>query len=575
MNPEEIWQVDANGTIYETNFDELKQWVVEGAVLPTDKIRRGNLRWLEAGKVPLLHGVFNARFAETAPQTQINVTHAAPTENTQINTFANVVPTEQIPVEAPPQNLQTPPTPYNTEVKQPQQTQVHQQTNRQTNVVNNQNVCSVHVADEAKYVCVSCENLFCRACPKAYGGVRICPTCGEMCKSLVEVHQKTQQQTNYQNAITEGFGFGDFTNALAFPFKHPASLLIGGIMFAVFSIGQSALNLGALYVAAGGIIGMMLANMIAFACLSNTIEEFSKGNLTANFMPSFDDFNLWDDVVHPFFLSIGVYIVSYGFLFIVIIGGIYMAFSSISSQNNPLNNLPIASSQTSGASPAAMKSFEELMRKDAEQKAKMAELKGESYPPQTVVNTPPMNQTAPNIKNTYPATDPQDTEQMVADAEKMIGDYRKGQAETMVGPSEETQKMQQQMMYSALMNYGVPFILLAFIALLWAIFYYPAACLVAGYTRNFTAVINPLVGLDTIKRLGFSYVKILAMVILLSVIVGIVFGVIGAVLSPFNLPKLGNIPATLITSFISFYFYIVFAAILGYAVYKCKNLLNN
>ncbi len=567
MNPEEIWQVDANGTIYEASFDELRQWVVEGAVLPTDKIRRGNLRWLEAGRVPLLHGVFNARFAETSPQVQTNITHAAPTENTQINNFANVAPTEQIPVEAPP-------TPYNTEVKQSPQTQVHQQTNRQTNVVNNQNVCRVHVADEAKYVCVSCENLFCRACPKAYGGVRICPMCGEMCKSLAEVQQKTQQRTNYQNAITEGFGFSDFTNALAFPFKHPTSLLIGGIMFAVFSIGQSALNLGALYVAAGGIIGMMLANMIAFACLSNTIEEFSKGNLTANFMPAFDDFNLWDDVVHPFFLSIGVYIVSYGFLFIVIIGGIYMAFSSITSQNNPLNNLPIASSQTSGASPAAMKSFEELMRKDAEQKAKMAELKGESYPPQTVVNTQPMNQTAPNTKNTYPATDPQDTEQMVADAEKMIGDYRKGQAETMVGPSEETQKMQQQMMYSALMNYGVPFILLAFIALLWAIFYYPAACLVAGYTRNFTAVINPLVGLDTIKRLGFSYVKILAMLILLSVIVGVIFGIIGAVLSPFNLPKLGNIPATLITSFISFYFYIVFAAILGYAVYKCKNLLS-
>jgi hypothetical protein len=353
MNQEELWQVDAGGQIYVASFEELKQWVSEGAVLPTDKIRRGNLRWLEAGKVPLLHGAFNARVTGNPPQVQTNVTHVLPTNDTQINTFVNADPNEQ-PVEikwqqsfsniekeqkpvepSPQQNFanvvppgkstaevpppqatkipnttpQTPPTPYTTEVKQPQKTQVHQPKSSQTNVHANQNECSIHLGTEAKFVCVSCENLFCRACPKAYGEVRICPTCGEMCKSLVEVRQKTQQRTNYQNAITQGFGFGDFTNALAFPFKHPASLLIGGVMFAVFSIGQSALNLGALYVAAGGIIGMMLANMIAFACLSNTIDEFSKGNLTANFMPAFDDFNLWDDVVHPFFLSIGVYIV--------------------------------------------------------------------------------------------------------------------------------------------------------------------------------------------------------------------------------------------------------------------------
>jgi flagellar biosynthesis protein FlhB len=164
---------------------------------------------------------------------------------------------------------------------------------------------------------------------------------------------------------------------------------------------------------------------------------------------------------------------------------------------------------------------------------------------------------------------------MVADAEKAIGDYRKGQSEAMLGPSPETQQMQQQMIMSALMNYGLPFLLLALIGLLWAIFYYPAACLVAGYTRSFTAVINPLVGLDTIKRLGFSYVKILGMEILLSIILAVIIGVVALVLSPFDLPRIGNIPATLVTSFIYFYYYVAFAAILGYAVYKCKNLLSH
>jgi hypothetical protein len=431
----------------------------------------------------------------------------------------------------------------------------------------------VFIPAYAKFVCVSCENLFCRVCPANYGNVRICPACGEMCKSLVEVQQKTQQRTHYQNAINEGFGFGDFANAIAYPFKHPTSLLIGGVMFAVFSIGQSALNLGALYVAAGGIIGMMLSNMIAFACLSNTIDEFSKGNLTANFMPSFDDFNLWDDVVHPFFLSIGVYIVSFGFLLVVVIGGMYVAYSSMTKQFNSMTNLPIASSQTMPNVSPAMNSFEDLMRKDAEQKAKMAELKNGIYPAQTVTNTQP--QTAVNTQLPGSVVNPQDTEKMVADAEKTIGDYRKGQSEAMLGPSKETQQMQQQMMVALLMQYGLPFIVLAFIGLLWAIFYYPAACLVAGYTRNFTAVINPFVGLDTIKRLGFTYAKIVGMEMLISIIIAIVLGIVGVILSPFDLPRVGNIPATLVSSFLYFYYYIVLSAILGYAMCKSKNLMNN
>jgi hypothetical protein len=60
------------------------------------------------------------------------------------------------------------------------------------------------------------------------------------------------------------------------------------------------------------------------------------------------------------------------------------------------------------------------------------------------------------------------------------------------------------------------------------------------------------------------------MEILLSIILDVVMIVFGVLLSP----KLGTIPATLVISFVYFYYYIVFAAILGYAVYKCKNLLN-
>ncbi|MBK6590771.1 MAG: hypothetical protein IPG22_21065 [Acidobacteria bacterium] len=104
--------------------------------------------------------------------------------------------------------------------------------------------------------------------------------------------------------------------------------------------------------------------------------------------------------------------------------------------------------------------------------------------------------------------------------------------------------------------------------MLWGLFYFPAASAVAGYTRSFGATLNPAVGLDTIRRLGFDYVKILAFGLLLAIASGMVGGVIGAILSPFDLPRVGNLPATAIGSLFGFYFSVVFSCVIGFALYK-------
>ncbi len=57
----------------------------------------------------------------------------------------------------------------------------------------------------------------------------------------------------------------------------------------------------------------MLANTLTFGILANTVENFSNGKISSDFMPRFDDFSAWDDVIHPFLLSIGVYVISFGF----------------------------------------------------------------------------------------------------------------------------------------------------------------------------------------------------------------------------------------------------------------------
>lgn len=59
--PEDKWQVEVGGQIYEANYGELTEWINEGSLLPLDKVRRGNLRWIEARKVPGLRAFFDAK----------------------------------------------------------------------------------------------------------------------------------------------------------------------------------------------------------------------------------------------------------------------------------------------------------------------------------------------------------------------------------------------------------------------------------------------------------------------------------------------------------------------------------
>src|SRR5688572_20787885 len=55
----EIWQVQTHDGLYQTDLPTLKQWVAEGAVLATDRVRKGSLNWIEAGRAPMLRRVFS------------------------------------------------------------------------------------------------------------------------------------------------------------------------------------------------------------------------------------------------------------------------------------------------------------------------------------------------------------------------------------------------------------------------------------------------------------------------------------------------------------------------------------
>lgn len=548
-NPQEVWQIDVNGQIYEANFEELAQWIAEGSLLPQDKVRRGNLRWLEAGKIPSLFGFFNAKELGIMPPPVLTTTNAGAqmkaettvqTENvaTAPVTFAAESPFEKNFSETVTETVTRSNEPLSQHPTQPQESfTTNFQNFSEVPPPPPPNACSVHPAEEPKYICEGCGNLFCKSCPKSYGGsVRVCPACGAFCKAIVEFQAKQQKAVQYHSDLARGFGFEDFGNAMAYPFRFRFSLFSGALLFMFFTLGQGGGGLmGGMFMAASSILCFMMANALTFGCLANTVDNMAQGKLGDNFMPSFDDFSLWDDVVHPFFLSIAAYIASFGLLLVLVLGMVWYAWKTITvpGQNAAASQISqqVKEARQSGFTPNGERMITERDLTPEQRKA---------------------------FEN-----------QDFVEFQRLLNEQRQSQLKSAVAgktPADEIKETQAGILN--LLKIGVPFLILAFLALLWGLFYFPAACAVAGYTRSFAATINPLVGLDTIKRIGFDYVKILAMCLLLALMSGSISWLIGMALSPFDLPGLGNLPAKAIGSLFNFYFSVVFSVVLGYALYK-------
>jgi len=549
QNLSEVWQIEVGGQIYEAPFVELSDWINEGSLQPTDKVRRGNLRWIEARRVPNLVPFFNAKETGAPMPVVVNTIDAAQQVDV---TPESIVPTENFPE---PETFFLAPDPIDHSIAVPSNPAPPP----------DPDFCAIHPDLSTVFVCDGCGTGFCKVCPNSYGGtVRICPFCGAMCRTQSEVVQKKTQTATRVLAISEGFGAADFFNALSHPFKFKVSLFFGAVMFAAFSVGQTVSSLGGIYMIVSAIFCMLLANMLTFGVLANTIDNFSRGNLDSNFMPSFEDFELWDDVVHPFFLSIAAYISAFGPFMIALAIGFYFVTSSASSQmdafQQKVEKIPgthyYDAQRTLDQSQQVKGVIGNINKEQTERLEKLGALNEQPADLDESSTTGPVEDQS--------RRETREQEELW----EMAQQSRQQSFEAVVGKSPETQAKESEAMFQGFLNLAAPLVVIGAIFFLWGLFYFPAACVVAGYTRSFASTINPLIGLDTIKRLGGTYAKILMMELAL-VLASLLFGtILGAILSPLDLPGFGNIPAKFVGSLFSFYLYVVFSCVLGYAIFK-------
>lgn len=526
----EIWQVDAGGEIYQGSLEELTQWITEGALLPQDKVRRGNLRWIEAQKVPTLLKFFNAQASGAIPPV---VTINSPTPFPQA-------------VSAPIIDL------------------------------NQAKLCLVHIQTEAKFVCDGCANFFCKECPNSFGGtVKVCPMCGAMCQSLEKAIEKSRKSLNYQRTVTEGFGFTDFARAFVYPFKYPTSFIFGALFYGFFSVASQASSIGGIYLLSGSLFCWMLANMLTFGILSNVVENMLQGKLDENFMPGFDNFNLWDDAIHPLFLNISVYLSSFGLLILLCVAMFFFFTNSL----KPTDSQALKAVQTAAPDAAPNFGAAQNANQQIDFFREMAEKTGQQLTKEQQEmlrqRSEQLAQEADSAESggvkKIPPTVAYDEEAEFQQMNEMINKTRQSQLESAIGKPSEDEQMNLKGVYKQVWTWAGPFIFLAGIAFLWGIFYLPVAYIVAAYTRNVRSVFNPAIGLDTIKRLGVDYVKILLMGFILWIIAVVIGVILSLVFAPFDLPRLGNIPVIAVGSIVTFYLSIVYSIILGSALYKNSN----
>lgn len=493
QNPLETWRVETPEGIFETDLETLRQWIREGCVLPGDKVAKGNLHWIEAGRVPLLRAAFGSKLAAPSASLQPAQTVTAATAP------VSAVPAAQ--TFAPASNSWPPPVApagsyaaSGMHAAAPPPAFAHQ-----SNALG-QPACVNHPFTPPQFICRECSATFCQSCPKYVGNkVPLCSVCGDLCKPFADVRKKQM----LRQSQTSGFGFNEFGLAIVYPFRHPFSVLLMAVIYAVLSI--------------LGLKGQIVACGILFGSMSHVINQFAWGATNCGLYPSFESFSWWDNVIRPMFLSIGIYIVTFG---PVIVLSLAILFGV----------LTLASPETKRQ--AMQQPNSEMSQRDIDGLLHKAD---PGYPaPKPVEQTP---QPTPG---------------------EMKGQKKSDAAG------------------SALLALGLSgtALVLLLLCLGWALFYYPMALTIAGYTEDFWAVVNPKVGLDTMRRMGLTYLKAFFMYLCIQIPALFLMVIMFIILAPFNMPFFGNLPALFMSGIITFIGSLMVACILGFALFKSGDKLD-
>lgn len=520
MNSHDIWQIFVQDRTYEASYDELIQWIKEGSILPEDKVKRGNLRWLDAGKIPELTNYFKNQVFENDAANFAALPEPA---TTQVFTHFQVGET----------NVQS-------ELRANFGSGAF--TNQPNEAQAELKICSIHPERDCFYVCEICGSFFCRDCPNTFGSsVKLCVSCGGMCigyeefeasgKKIVGAINKPYPRMETAAKLHENERIvtdtklrkADFFEAFKNPFKFFPRLVFCSTFFAILVIGQIILAIGGSLLFSVAAMVSMLTTMLTFSVMAKTVENLRQEKIEAEFSPRLNRFTLWEDFIQPLFLGLGVYLVSFGLFAAIVISASVYAWFTFSGNLEKLETEMRQSNNTMSA------------------KLKAAQTNRDNLP---------------------------NAETKLFEIEERIEERLQDQFTNVFGSNYLADLSQLEKVIISFTHLSIYFQMPICFAFIFGLILFPAACSIAGSTRSFTKTINIFSEFSTIKRFGFDYIKILLMNICFSIIVVSVFIFVYQAFAVYDQHLAGIVSGVCIGSILIFYFWLVFSRIVGFALYK-------
>lgn len=320
----EIWQVEVDGQVYEADLATLKQWIVEGALQPQDRVRRGKLNWLEAQRVPALRPVFAGQEVPdtsassggyAAPATSSAMPYAEP--GTDASSHAGYgaagagAPYDDASY-GDDGSYGSGPATFGAAPAAAREPFYHQHGSA---------TCVNHPEIEPNNVCTSCGAAFCRPCTKLVNHVPICTLCGSLCRPFEEVSAKQSAQLS----LGAGFGLADFARALAYPFNDKVSLLLACVFFGFIDMLPH-------------IYATLFSYGLLFGSMSYIINRVAMGKLEGGILPDFSE-NIFDTLFGGARLALAVAIITYGPMLLLLF--VFMGTIGFSSLEGAVASLGI------------------------------------------------------------------------------------------------------------------------------------------------------------------------------------------------------------------------------------------
>ena len=105
---------------------------------------------------------------------------------------------------------------------------------------------------------------------------------------------------------------GDFFEAFKHPFNFSLNVAFCSMLFTILVIGQIILAIGGSVLFSAAAVISMLTMLLTFSVMTKTTQNFRQEKAESGFAPRLSRFTFWEDFIHPFFLGLGVYLVSFG-----------------------------------------------------------------------------------------------------------------------------------------------------------------------------------------------------------------------------------------------------------------------